>query len=229
MIPDDDATLLAQMRERLTSSLIGDILDNLGYRQQFLPPRLRALDPDKPLAGRAMPVLESDYLTPEESPGASPLGEKPFGLMLEALDDLRPDEVYIASGSSPRYALWGGLMTLRALQLGAAGAVLNGYSRDTQEILSTPFPVFSYGSYGQDQGPRGKVIDYRVPIEIEGVRVDPGDLLFGDVDGVVVIPQAIEKETVARALQKGDAEDRVRNAILEGMSTVEAFRTFGVM
>lgn len=230
---DDDATRLAQIRERLTSSLIGDILDNLGYRQQFLPPRIRALDPDRPLAGRAMPVLESDYLTPEPtpevSPGVNPLGAKPFGLMLEALDDLRPDEVYIAAGSSPRYALWGGLMTLRALELGAAGAVLDGYSRDTREILSTPFPVFSHGSYGQDQGPRGKVIDYRVPIEIEGVRVDPGDILFGDVDGVVVIPQAVEEEVIARALEKGDAEDQVRNAILEGMSTVEAFRTFGVM
>ncbi|GAA5174368.1 RraA family protein [Modicisalibacter zincidurans] len=229
MIADDDTTLLVQVRERLTSSLIGDILDNLGYRQQFLPPRIRALDPDKPLAGRAMPVLESDYLTPEDASSVNPLGLKPFGLMLEALDDLRPDEVYIASGSSPRYALWGGLMTLRALQLGAAGAVLNGYSRDTREILPTAFPVFSYGSYGQDQGPRGKVIDYRVPIEIEGVRVDPGDLLFGDVDGVVVIPQAIEQETIARALQKSDAEDQVRDAILQGMSTVEAFRTFGVM
>ena len=229
MIPDDDATLLAQMRERLTSSLIGDILDNLGYRQQFLPPRIRALAPDRPLAGRAMPVLESDYLTPEGAPSVNPLGTKPFGLMLEALDNLRPDEVYVASGSSPRYALWGGLMTLRALQLGAAGVVLNGYSRDTREILSTPFPVFSYGSYGQDQGPRGKVIDYRVPIELEGVRIDPGDLLFGDFDGVVVIPQAIEKEAIVRALEKSDAEDRVRNAILDGMSTVEAFRTFGVM
>lgn len=225
----DDTALLAQMRERLTSSLIGDILDNLGYQQQFLPPQIRALDPDKPLAGRAMPVLESDYLTPEESPGANPLGSKPFGLMLEALDDLHPNEVYIASGSSPHYALWGELMTLRALQLGAAGAVLDGYSRDTREILSTPFPVFSYGSYGQDQGARGKVIDYRVPIEIKGVRVNPGNLIFGDVDGVVVIPQIVENKVITQALQKSDSEDQVRNAILNGMSTVEAFRTFGVM
>ncbi|NWO10575.1 RraA family protein [Chromohalobacter salexigens] len=226
---DDDATLLAQMREHLTSSLIGDILDNLGYQQQFLPPQIRALDPDKPLAGRAMPVLESDYLTPEASPGANPLGSKPFGLMLEALDDLRPNEVYIASGSSPHYALWGGLMTLRALQLGAVGAVLNGYSRDTREISSTAFPVFSYGSYGQDQGPRGKVIDYRVPIGIENVWIAPGDIIFGDVDGVIIIPQAIEQEVITQALQKGTSEDQVRDAILNGMSTVEAFKTFGVM
>jgi regulator of RNase E activity RraA len=86
--------------------------------------------------------------------------------MLEALDDLKPNEVYICTGGSPRYALWGELMSIRAMHCGAAGAVLDGYSRDTRGILKLGFPTFSHGSYAQDQNPRGKVVDYRVPIVI---------------------------------------------------------------
>lgn len=226
---NNDNELFDTMRRLLTSSLLGDVLDTLGYQQQFLPPQVRALGPNNILAGRAMPVLEADYVSSDPAYGSGPFSHRPFGLMFEALDSLRPNEVYLATGSSPKYALWGGLMTLRAQHLGAAGAVLNGYSRDTPEILSTSFPVFSLGGYAQDQAPRGKVIDYRVPVEIDGVRAAPGDLVFGDIDGVVIVPTAVEEEVVRRALEKATAEDRVRTAILDGMSTAEAFETFGVM
>ena len=90
------------------------------------------------------------------------VGAKPFGLMLEALDDLRPNEVYVATGGSFRYALWGELMSTRARYLGAAGAVLNGFVRDAAGIEALGFPTFCRGLYAQDQGPRGKVIDFRV-------------------------------------------------------------------
>ena len=108
--------------------------------------------------------------------------------MLEALDDLRPNEVYVATGGSFRYAFWGELMSTRARYLRAAGAVLNGFVRDAAGIEALGFPTFSRGLYAQDQGPRGKVIDFRVSIEIEGVRIAPGDLIFGDREGVLVIP-----------------------------------------
>ena len=201
MTYDNDHELFGSMRKHLTSSLVGDVLDALGFQQQFLPPQIRALDPERMIAGRAMPVLEADYVSSTKEFGSGPFSHAPFGLMFEALDSLQPNDVYLATGSSPRYALWGGLMTLRAQRLGAAGAVLNGYSRDTLEILSTPFPVFSLGGYAQDQAPRGKVIDYRVPVEIEGVRVSPGDIVFGDIDGVVIVPRAMEAEVIERALR----------------------------
>jgi regulator of RNase E activity RraA len=84
------------------------------------------------VVGRAMPVLEEDI--PADAPEAPADGGqvRPFGSMLEALDSLQPGEVYVATGSSPTYALWGGLMSNRAIRLGAAGAVLDGYSRDTR-------------------------------------------------------------------------------------------------
>ena len=120
-------------------------------------------------------------------------------------------------------------MTTRAMHLKAAGAVLDGYSRDTSEVLELGLPVFSYGGYAQDQGPRGKVVDYRVPVEINGVRVSPGDIVFGDRDGVLIIPKEVEKEAIAKALEKASTENQVRLAIQSGMSTVEAFKNFGVM
>jgi regulator of RNase E activity RraA len=135
----------------------------------------------------------------------------------------------VATGCAPQFALWGGLMTTRAMHLKAAGAVLDGYSRDTAEVLGMGLPVFSFGGYAQDQGPRGKVVDWRVPVEINGVRVKPGDLVFGDLDGVLVIPREGEVEAIRRALEKASTENKVRDAIQRGMSTVDAFRTFGVM
>lgn len=149
--------------------------------------------------------------------------------MFHALDSLKPNEIYVCSGASPRYAVWGELMSTRAIQLKAAGAICDGYCRDSSGILALDFPTFCYGSYAQDQGPRGKVVDYAVPIEIGGIRIRPGDMLFGDRDGVLVIPREAEREAIALAFEKAETENKVRLAIEAGMSTVEAFERFGVM
>lgn len=224
-----DAELFTAMRRELFAAVLGDILDTLGRRHQFLPPEIQPLRADMVVIGRAMPVLEADYFLAHDEAGRTPLSHQPFGLMLEALDDLKPNEVYVASGGSGDYALWGELMSTRAIHLGAAGAVVNGYSRDTHGILKLNFPTFSRGRYALDQRPRGKVVDFRVPVEIGGVRVAPGELIFGDVDGVLVIPRDIETEAVVRAFEKVRRENLVRAAIEAGMSTVEAWAKFGVM
>jgi regulator of RNase E activity RraA len=157
------------------------------------------------------------------------LMNKSFGLMLEALDDLRQNEVYVNTGSSPRNAVWGELMSTRARKLGSRGAVVHGYVRDTKAILKMNFPTFGFGSYGQDSGPRYKVVDFRIPVEIGVVRVRPGDILFGDVDGVLLVPVEAEVEVFTRALEKARGEKLVRKAIEAGSSAVEAFEKFGIM
>ena len=225
----DDTELFALMRAKLFPAVIGDILDTMGLLHQFLPPTIRALRSDMVVVGRAMPVLEANCFAADEPAGQLPLSRQPFGLLFQALDDLRPGEVYLATGGASRFALWGGLMTARAQHLKAAGAVLDGWSRDTPEVLASGLPVFSYGGYAQDQGPRGKVVDYRVAVEIGSVRVAPGDIVFGDLDGVLVIPARAAEEAIRRGLEKVDSENLVRRAIEGGMSTAEAFRTFGVM
>jgi len=224
---DDELFQLA--RRELFTAVVGDVMDKLGLRRQFLSPRIQPLRDDMIVLGRAMPALEADVHAENITDSANPLMKKSFGLMLEALDDLKPNEVYVCTGSSPTYALWGELMSTRAMRLGAAGAVVDGYSRDTRGILALNFPTFSYGRYAQDQGPRGKVIDYRCPIEINGARIEPGDILFGDLDGVCVIPRRAEREVFTAALEKSRGEKRVAKAIREGMSALEAFDKFGIM
>ena len=225
----DDKSLLALIKNELYTAVIGDIMDKMGYTHQFLPPRIRPLRDDMFIAGRAMTVLEADVLDNLTDAGNNPLLKRSFGLMLEALDDLREDEVYICSGSSPAYALWGELMSARAMQCKAAGAVVNGYSRDTKGILELDFACCSYGPYAQDQAPRGKVIDYRVPIDMEGVRINNGDMIIGDIDGVCVVPREIEEEVFERALEKARGERVVLKKIKEGMKAREAFDKYGIM
>lgn len=224
----NDKELFEFMKKNLFSAVIGDILDKMNKYHQFLPSKIKPLREDMVVVGRAMTVLEADVYG-EYDNGQNEVMNKPFGLMLEALDDLKENEVYICTGASPTYALWGELMSMRARKLGAVGAVVNGYSRDTQGILDIDFPTFSYGRYAQDQAPRGKVIDYRVPIEIEGVKINPGDIIFGDMDGVVVIPQEIESEVIEKAYEKATGEKVVGKAIQSGMSAVDAFKKYGIM
>jgi len=224
----DDAGMYRLFEEELFVAVVGDVMDTIGLQHQFLPPVFKPVDEKTRLLGRAMPVLESDIFL-SAGPTRNPLMTKPFGLMFEALDDLKPGEIYVASGASPRYALWGELMSTRAKILGAHGALVNGFARDTDGIKALGFPCFCTGYYAQDQGARGKVIDYRCALEIGGVRIEPGTLLFGDKEGVLVIPREAEEEVVRLALEKVRGEKLVAKAIREGMSAVEAYRTFGIM
>lgn len=225
----NDKELFLMVRKELFTALVGDVLDKMGYLHQFLPPEIKPLSADMVVIGRAMPVLEADVYGEIVENTKNPVMQKPFGIMFEALDDLNEDEVYICNGSTHNYALWGGLMSTRAIKLRAAGAIVNGYSRDTLEILRLGFPTFSVGTYAQDQGPRGKVVDFRIPIEWGGVKINPGDIIFGDLDGVLVVPREVEKEAFTGALEKARGEKMVFKALQDGMSTVEAFRKYGIM
>ena len=224
-----DEELFAMSRGELYTAVVGDIMDILGYKRQFLPPSIQPLRDDMVVIGRAMPVLEMDDEGGEGPGRKSDVVNRPFGLMLPALDDLKPGEVYVCSGSSPSYALWGELMSMAATNRGAVGAVVNGYSRDTKGILAQNFPCFSMGRYSQDQRPRGKVVDFRCTIRFGDVTVRPGDILFGDLDGVCVVPKEIETEVFTQAFEKARGEKRVFEAIKGGLKAQESWDRFGIM
>lgn len=226
---ETDADLFKLIETELFTAVVGDVLDTMGLMNQFLPAGIKPVSEPMRLIGRAMPVLEADVFGVKSGSAANLLMQKPFGLMFEALDDLKPGEIYVASGAAPRYALWGELMSTRARHLGARGALLNGFARDIDGIRALDFPTFSTGFYAQDQGPRGKVMDYRTAIEIDGIRISPGSLIFGDKEGVLVIPQEAEEEAIRLALEKARGEKKVADAIRGGMSACEAFETFGIM
>ncbi len=224
-----DSELFQSARRDLFSAVIGDVMDKMGFMHQFLPPNVMPLERSMVVCGRAMTVLEADCFDEAIGGSHNPLSARPFGLMLEALDDLKAGEVYICAGASPSYALWGELMTVRAMKCGASGAVVDGYSRDTRGVLGLGFPVFSQGSYAQDQGPRGKVLDFRIPIQMGQVRISPGEIVFGDLDGVCVVPKAAEQEVMAAAFEKARKEKVVRKALEEGQSAKDAFEQYGIL
>jgi len=228
-VSGNDEELFSTIRRELFTCVVGDVMDKIGLQHQFLPPQIRPLSPEMIVIGRAMPVLAVDVFEEKVEGTNNKLMRKPFGLMLEALDDLRQNEVYVNAGSTLRNALWGELMTIRARKLGAAGAVLNGYLRDTRAVLKLDFPAFCFGSYAQDSAPRFKVIDFRINIEIGGVRIRPGDFVFGDIDGVCVIPVEAATDVFSKALEKARGEKLVRIALEQGSSAVAAFEKHGIM
>lgn len=216
----NDAALFDLFKAELYTPVVGDILDTLGLYHQFLPAPIQPMTADMKLVGRAMPVLMIDVYGPQD---------QPFGKLTEALDQLEPGDIYLASGGEMRCAYWGEILTATARMRGGTGAVINGYHRDTPKVLEQDWPVFSRGRFAQDSGVRTKVVDYRCPIEVGPVTVQPGDLVFGDLDGVVIIPKAHEAEVVERALEKVRGEKLVRKEIEAGMSSTQAFAKYGIL
>jgi 4-hydroxy-4-methyl-2-oxoglutarate aldolase len=215
-----NAELFALCCRELYTPVVGDSLDALGFTHQFLPQPIQPLRDDMKVAGRAMPALMIDVFGRQK---------QPFGRLTEALDQLQPGEVYIAAGGEMRCAYWGEILTATAKKRGAAGAVVNGFHRDTPKVLEQNWPVFSRGRFAQDSAVRTQVADFRCPIEIGGVRVEPGDLVFGDLDGVVIVPQKVEAEAIEKALAKARGEKLVRREIEAGLSSTEAFRKYGIL
>jgi 4-hydroxy-4-methyl-2-oxoglutarate aldolase len=196
------------------------VLDDLDYTRQFLPQPIQPLREEMKLAGRAMPVVMIDVYGKQK---------KPFGLLTEALDQLQPGEIYLASGGDMRCAYWGEILTATAKKRGAVGAVINGYHRDTPKVLEQNWPVFSRGRFAQDSGVRTQVADYRCSIEIGQITVEPGDLIFADLDGVVIVPKKVEAEAIGLALTKARGEKLVRKEIEGGMSSTAAFKKYGIL
>jgi 4-hydroxy-4-methyl-2-oxoglutarate aldolase len=213
-----DEELFRLMQDLLYAAVAGDILDRLGLFHQFLPQAIKPLRETMKLAGQAMPV----HIVPVSGPQ-----ERAFGRLTEALDDLRPGEIYIATGAID-CASWGEIMTAAARTRGASGAVIDGYHRDTVKVLEQNWPVFSRGSYAQDAGVRSSITDFRCPIEIEQVQISPGDLVFGDLDGVLIIPRDVEREVIRLALEKARHEVSVRGEIEGGASSTSVYRKYGV-
>jgi len=220
MIQMSETELFELMKEKLYTPVLGDILDEKGYTHQFLPQNIRPLRDDMKIAGKAMTVLMIDVFGVQE---------KPFGRLCECLDQIQPNEIYVAVGGTKRCAYWGELLTATAKARGGNGAVVDGWHRDTPQVLEQNWPVFSNGCYAQDSSVRTQVVDFRCQIEIGQVTINDGDYIFGDVDGVLVIPKEIAAEVVEEALEKASKEKALRRAVEGGMSVTEAFEKFGVL
>ena len=213
---------LAMMREVLSVPLLCDALDSFGYTRQS--PRLPIVPitmPDATLIGRAKTSLWADMAHPDP---------EPYKLELAAVDSCRPDDILVCAASgSNRSGIWGELLTTASRNTGCVGVIVDGAVRDVAKMKAMNFPVFARGTNPYDSRDRQRVIDIDIPIELDGIRIQPGDLIAADIDGIIIVPQAVEEQVVRAAWKKAHAENEVRDAIRKGMSATKAFETFGVL
>lgn len=217
----NDQEMFALMKEKLYTAVVCDIMDELGYRNQAMSERIRPIHPDNVIVGRAKTCLAVDIYK---------VYENTYDKEIEAIESLKENEVFVAcTNNSTRNVLWGELLSTAAKVKGATGAVIDGLIRDTKLINEMGFPVFCTGFKPLDSKGRGTFIDYDCPVECGGVMVNPGDVIFGDFDGVIVIPKEIVEKTITLALEKVSKEDGLRKDLLEGVSLAEAFKKYGVL
>lgn len=216
---NNDKELFAMMKKEVYTGVLCDMLDTIGYSHQYLPHGIQSLRPMDVMVGRAFPTIICDVYGEQE---------KPLGLLPEAVDHIGEDQIYIVTGGDRRCSYFGEIMTATIIRNGGVGAVIDGYIRDTRQVLEQNFPVFSMGRSAQGSLYRNLVIRYGCSVEIGNIKINPGDLIFGDIDGVVVIPKEIEEKTVSITLAKVRGEKDTRAAIEKGMSAVDAIENFGV-
>ncbi len=219
----DDEDRFAWIRQHLYVPVVCDVLDALGFRSQAMHQRLRPLDPGKcVIVGRARTFrwVETDYVVEED----------PYGLEIEAMDSLGPREVVVHSTDhAGTNAPWGELMSTLAKARGAVGCICDSQIRDCLRIMALGFPVFYRGIRPVDSMGRGRVIAYDVPVQCGEVLVRPGDLIFADFDGVVVVPREVEEEALKRAAEKAGKETASRSELKQGKSLREVYDRHGVL
>jgi 4-hydroxy-4-methyl-2-oxoglutarate aldolase len=203
------------------SAVIMDILDSMNYRVQCMDPSIKPLLPGMKAWGEAATI----YLeTVTEIP------EKPFQLEMEFIDDLKEGQIIVAQcNSATPSAFWGGLLSNAAVGRKAAGVITDGSARDYREITELNFPVFCTGLTPYDSQGRMDGKERDLPIICGGIKVHPGDLLFGDVDGIVVVPKMIAPEVIEKAWEKVQGEDMVREVLRSGAGVVKTFEKFGIL
>ncbi|MGI6037184.1 MAG: RraA family protein [Limnochordia bacterium] len=205
----------------LYSGVIADILDEYNLRNQAMNTSIRPLGEEDVLAGEAFTILATDVY---EIPA------RPYELILQTVDSVGEGQVVVATtNGSSAAGFWGELLTTRAMRKGSVGAVIDGLIRDSRVIKELGFPMFIRGYCPLDSKGRTDVIAYNVPIECGGVRVYPGDFIFADNDGVVVVPKGIKDEVIEKALAKVEAENQVRRELEAGKSVREVYDKYGIL
>ncbi len=213
--------LLDVIREKLYVAVVSDVLDNLGHHDQAMTANIRPLEPHMRVIGRAHTVLTADvYERPAE----------PYRLEIESVDALKPGDVMVACvNGSERTCFWGELLSTAATARGANGCIIEGHTRDALQIIDMGFPLFCTGFRPVDSSSRSTVISYGIPVVVGGVHVNQGDIIFGDFDGIVVVPQALLEEVVGLALKKVESENHSRDMLREGYLLRDVYDKFGVL
>ena len=213
--------LFEKMSAKLYSAALSDVLDEMGFRDQVVSPLLgiRPLKTDWVVAGRAK-TLYNEFNTNAEDP---------YELAIAGLDQMEPGQVLIAGGSVEDLGIMGELSAHRIIQRGGRGAIVHGYSRDTRHLLDLGFPVFCKGGSPIDTTGRSRVTAVDVPVRFGSREVNPGQIVFADADGIVLIPQDAEAEVINTALRRIEEETEVRNDLRKGSSFREVWERYHIL
>jgi 4-hydroxy-4-methyl-2-oxoglutarate aldolase len=216
-----DKELFDTMEQKLYTSVISDIVDQLGFRNQAMRADINPMWPGAVVAGRAHTVLSVDIYEVKENP---------YENEIAAVDSLKPNDVLIGgTNCSTKTALWGELLSTASRARGARGAILDGHTRDIVRIAEMKFPVFATGTRPVDSKGRGIVLEYGRPVMCGDVIVNEGDIVMADIDGVIVIPREIEEKVIELSFEKASAEDTVRDELLKGALLGDVFKKYGVL
>ncbi|GLR51713.1 RraA family protein [Shinella yambaruensis] len=210
--------------KQLYTGVLSDVMDSLGQTSQAMRPFIRPVDDASVLMGRARTGLYATVYGRRDN-------DNPYELEMELVDSLTKDDVAVlaCNGPTERIAPWGELLSTAAKMRGANGCVTDGLVRDTKHIKHLGFPVFHGGIGPLDSIGRAKMIEHDTEIICAGVIVRSGDIVFADIDGVVVIPQDIEQQVLDLAMTKATSENNSRNELLEGRLLREVYEKYGVL
>ena len=217
-MPKDDSVLLDKMERVLYTPVISDALDEIGMRNHTLNRLIRPLDGKMVLAGRAMTVVVTEKF--------EVVGD-PYRMTIDALDSINPGQVpVLATNNNVSTALWGELLSTASRARGARGTIVDGMSRDTRKILEMKYKVFCTGMMPTDSKGRAEFVSYNHPIRSGDALIEPGDIVFGDLDGVVSIPKSIEKDVLDLAFEKAGTENIIRAELLKGKLLKDAWAKY---
>lgn len=206
--------------KKLYLPAIADVLDKMGYTNQWLGKSIKPIGPVLTFAGIAFTVkyAHSLFNSIEDS-------IKGDTNMLEKIK--LNDVIVVDNGGNELTGLWGGLSALIAKKKGAQGLVIDGGVRDTSYIIKEGLPVYARFTSPLDAIGRFKIVGTNLPIYINNILINPGDVVVGDHDGVIIIPRKISEEVLLKTEKLVKNEIKIRNALKSGMSPIEAGEKYG--
>lgn len=209
------------LKEKVYSAVVSDVLDEYGYRNQVMRHDIRPLHPDFVVVGRARTAFWVNEYTERENP---------YENEINLIDSLQQGEVTVHSTDySYQIATWGELLSTASMLRGSTGAIVDSLTRDIKKIIQIGFPVFSRGIKPTDSKGRGYLLATDVPVMCGDINVNPGEIVLGDYDGVVVIPKHIEKEVIQSCIEKIEGENNTRRELYEGKTLAEVYEKYGVL
>ena len=201
---------LNEIKSKLYCGILSDVLDGMGYRNQALGGGIQGLTDDTVIFGPAFTSIGTQVYS---------MPENPLIAQTRVVDQLGEGEIYVlVTRGEYNCAVFGELFATAVRQRGGAGVLLDAYARDVRELKQMDFPLFYRGRNPRTSKGRCEINECQIPVVMDGVTIHPGDYIFGDIDGVVVIPRDIAYDVLLRAEEIVANEKKIFSWVENGES-----------